>query len=117
MLISCVNECWTKVNIKSWNTSWQELLNLSRELLKIKSIEQANDWQFKFKIWKDKYYEFISQKSVNYETGEIWFAHARLRLAAFNLSKLILNKTLFNFIDNCEVKSMNNVLGVELILL
>ena len=65
---------------------------------------------FKFKIWKDKYYEFISQKSVNHETGEIWFTHVRLRSAAFNLGKLILNKTLFNFLNNCEVKSMNNVL-------
>ena len=36
--------------------------------------------------------------------------HARLRSAAFNLGKLILNKTLFNFLDNREVKSMNNVL-------
>ena len=83
---------------------------MSRELLKIKYIEQANNWQFKFKIWKAKYYEFISQKSVNPETGEIWFTHARLRSVAFNLGKLILNKTLFNFLDNCEVKSMNNVL-------
>ena len=83
---------------------------MSRELLKIKYIEQANNWQFKFKIWKAKYYEFISQKSVNHETGEIWFTHARLRSAAFNLGKLILNKTLFNFLDNCEVKNMNNVL-------
>ena len=64
-----------KANIKSHG---QELLCLSRELLKIKSIEQANNWQSKFKIWKDKYYEFISQKSVNPETGEIWFTHARL---------------------------------------
>ena len=53
---------------------------------------------------------FISQKSVNPETGEIWFTHVRLRSAAFNLGKLILNKTLFNFLNNCEVKSMNNVL-------
>ena len=50
------------------------------------------DDQFKFKIWKDKYYEFISQKSVDAETGEIWFTHARLRSAAFNLGKSILNK-------------------------
>ena len=57
-----------------------------------------------------KYYEFISQKSVNSETGEIWFTHVRLRSAAFNLGKLILNKTLFNFLNNCKVKSMNNVL-------
>ena len=77
----------------------QELLSLSRGLLKIKSIEQANNWQFKFKIWKDKYYEFISQKSVNSETGEIWFVHARLRSTVSNLGKLILNKILFNFID------------------
>ena len=53
-------------------------------------------------------------KSVNSETGEIWFAHARLRSAASNLGKLILNKTLFNFLNNCEVKSMNNVLDGEI---
>ena len=53
----------------------------------------------------------VKQKlTLNPETGEIWFTHARLRSAAFNLGKLILNKTLFNFHDNCEVKSMNNVL-------
>ena len=99
-----------KTNFKSETQAGQELLCLSRELLKIKSIEHANNWQSKFKIWKDKYYEFISQKSVNPETGEIWFTHARLRSATFNLEKLILNKTLFSFLDNCEVKSMNNVL-------
>ena len=99
-----------KLTLNPKTQTGQELLCLSRELLKIKSIEQANNWQSKFKIWKDKYYEFISQKSVNPETGEIWFTHARLRSATFNLGKLILNKTLFNFLNNCEVKSMNNVL-------
>ncbi len=99
-----------KINFKSETQAGQELLCLSRELLKIKSIEHANNWQSKFKIWKDKYYEFISQKSVNPETGEIWFTHARLRSATFNLGKLILNKTLFSFLSNSEVKSMNNVL-------
>ena len=99
-----------KLTLNPETQAGQELLCLSRELLKIKSIEQANNWQSKFKIWNDKYYEFISKKSVNPETGEIWFTHARLRSAACNLGKLILNKTLFNFLNNCEVKSMNNVL-------
>ena len=35
--------------------------------------------------------------------------HVRLKSAAFNLGKLILNNTLFNFLDNSELKSMNNV--------
>ena len=74
-----------KLTLNPKTQTGQELLCLSRELLKIKSIEQADNWQSKFKIWKDKYYEFISQKSVNAETGEIWFTHARLRSAAFNL--------------------------------
>ena len=52
----------------------------------------------------------LVKKSVNPETGKIWFTQARLRSVAFNLGKLILNKTLFNFLNNCEVKSMNNVL-------
>ena len=52
----------------------------------------------------------LVKKSVYPETGEIWFTHARLRSVAFNLGKLILNKTLFNFLNNCKVKSMNNVL-------
>ena len=51
-----------KLTLNPETQAGQELLSLFRELLKIKSIEQANDWQFKFKIWKDKYYEFISQK-------------------------------------------------------
>ena len=110
----CLFHVWMivtqKLTLNPETQASQELLNLSRELLKIKSIEHANNWQSKFKIWKKKYYEFISQKSVNPETGEIWFTHARLRLATFNLGKLILNKTLFNFLDNCKVKSMNNVL-------
>ena len=90
------------------------MLNLSRKLLKIKSIEHVNNWQYKFKIWKDKYYEFISEKSINPETGKIWFTHARLRSSVFNLGKLILNKTLFNFLDNSELKSINNVLEGEI---
>ena len=98
-----------KLTLNPETQAGQELLCLSRELLKIKYFEQANNWQFKFKIWKDKYYEFISQKSVNPETGEIWFTHARLRSAAFNLGKLILNKTLFSFLSNSEIKSMDNV--------
>ena len=110
----CLFHVWMnvrqKLTLNPETQAGQELLCLSRELLKIKSIEHANNWQSKFKIWKDKYYEFISQKSVNPETGEIWFAHVRLRSAAFNLGKLILNKMLFNFLNNCEVKSMNNVL-------
>ena len=110
----CLFHVWMnvkqKLTLNPETQAGQQLLSLSKKLLKIKSIEQANNWQSKFKIWKDKYYEFISQKSVKPETGEIWFTHARLRSAAFNLGKLILNKTLFNFLNNCEVKSMNNVL-------
>ena len=81
-----------KLTLNPKTQAGQELLSLSRELLKIKSIEHANNWQSKFKIWRDKYYEFISQKSVNPKTGEIWFTHAWLRSATFNLGKLILNK-------------------------
>ena len=99
-----------KLTLNPKTQAGQELLCLSRELLKIKSIEHANNWQSKFKTWKDKYYEFINQKSVNPEMGEIWFTHVRLIWAAFNLGKLILNKTLFNFLNNCKIKSMNNVL-------
>ena len=77
-----------KLTLNPETQAGQELLCLSRELLKIKSIEHANNWQYKLKIWKDKYYEFINQKSVNPETGEIWFTHARLRPAAYNLGKL-----------------------------
>ena len=51
-----------KLTLNPETQAGQELLCLSRELLKIKSIEHANNWQSKFKIWKDKYYEFISQK-------------------------------------------------------
>ena len=47
---------------------------------------------------KEQILWFISQKSVNPETGEIWFTHVRLRSAAFNLGKLILNKRYLIFL-------------------
>ena len=39
-----------KLTLNPETQAGQELLNLSRQLLKIKSIEQANVWQYKFKI-------------------------------------------------------------------
>ena len=99
-----------KLTMNPETQAGQELLSLSKKLLTIKSIDQASDWQNNFKTWKDKYHNFINEKSINPEIGEVWFTHARLRSAAFNLNKLILNKTLFNFLENNEVKSMNNVL-------
>ena len=110
----CLFHVWMnvkqKLTMNPETQAGQELLGLSKKLLKIKSIDQASDWQNNFKTWKDKYHNFINEKSINPETGEVWFTHARLRSAAFNLNKLILNKTLFNFLENNEVKSMNNVL-------
>ena len=51
-----------KLTLNPETQAGQELLSLSKELLKIKSIEQANNWQSKFKIWKDKYYDLLVKK-------------------------------------------------------
>ncbi len=51
-----------KLTLNPETQTGQELLCLSRELLKIKSIEHANNWQSKFKIWKDKYYDLLVKK-------------------------------------------------------
>ena len=59
----CLFHVWMnvrqKLTLNPETQAGQELLSLSRELLKIKYIEQANNWQFKFKIWKDKYYDLL----------------------------------------------------------
>ena len=72
-----------KLTLNPKTQTGQELLCLSRELLKIKSIEHANNWQSKIKIWKGKYYEFISQKSVNPKTGEILIYTCKIMISRF----------------------------------
>ena len=61
----CLFHVWMnvkqKLTLNPERQAGQQLLSLSKKLLKIKSIEQANNWQSKFKIWKDKYYECIVQ--------------------------------------------------------
>ena len=110
----CLFHVWMNVRQKlalnSETQAGQELLCLSRELLKINLLNMQIIDNLNSKFERINIMNLLVKKSVNPETGKIWFTQARLRSVAFNLGKLIPNKTLFNFLDNCEVKSMNNVL-------
>ena len=63
----CLFHVWMnvkqKLTMNPETQAGQELLSLSKKLLKIKSIDQASDWQNNFKTWKDKYHNFINEKT------------------------------------------------------
>ena len=62
----CLFHVWMivtqKLTLNPRTQAGQELLCLSRELLKIKSIEHANNWQSNFKIWRTNIMNLLVKK-------------------------------------------------------
>lgn len=126
-LTSAINDIWPTVKIQRcifhvWMNIRQkltltpeteagiELLILGKRLLKIESVEQKETWLKDFKIWKDKYEEFVKEKTWDPSTGEVWYKHKKLRSAAYNLSLLILKNNLFLYLEDQHVPKTNNCL-------
>lgn len=126
-LLSAINDVWPKAKIQRcifhvWMNIRQkltlkpetqpgvELLCLGKTLLKIKTLEQMSQWLANFQKWKDKYKDFINEKSIDYNTGEVWYTHKKLRSAALNLSLLILNNNLFWYLKDQSIPKTNNCL-------
>ncbi len=110
----CLFHVWmnirTKLTLRPETQAGVELLELGRRLKQIKSHEEKDRWLNDWNVWYKKYKDFISEHSINPETGEIWFTHKELRSAAWNLGKLILENHLFYYLDDTDVSPVNNLL-------
>lgn len=86
-------------------------IKLRRLVCQISHIETENDklyWIKELNQWHEEYEDFINQKSVNQETGEMTFTHDSVRKAYTHLDRAVSN--MFKYIDNPDVPKNTNSL-------
>ena len=84
---------------------------LRRLVRQINSIRTNNDrifWLRELDRWHEEYAEFIRQKTVNIETGEISYTHDKVRKAYVHLKRAIPN--MFKFIGRPDVPKNTNAI-------
>ena len=80
-----------------------ELYSIAKDLLKIKSTKEAEDWIDRFTEWIKKYQDFLSQMTID-ENGHKRPTHERLLKAERSLVRLINETTMFVYLDE-ELRS------------
>lgn len=83
---------------KSKTFAGMELYELGKELLAIKTTDQAIAWTQKLTQWKIKHRTFLAEKTRD-EKGNVRPTHERLLKAYFSLAKLVQTNTLFTYLD------------------
>lgn len=84
---------------------------LRRLVCQISHIKTNNDklfWIKELNKWYEDYEEYLSQKTVNKETGEITYTHDSLRRAYIHIYRALPN--MFKYIDDPTIPSNTNSL-------
>lgn len=103
----CIFHVWQNIRVKltlhPHTEAGRELLQLTRDLWQVKSLEQAADWQQQLEAWHEQHGEFIRERTDK-DTSESgkrrwWYTHGRLRSAYYQLSKLLRDNQLFTHLE------------------
>ena len=88
----------------------KDLLYYSRQITRIYTMEQAQQWLLAIYEWYKKNEAFINQKSVNEKTGTTWYTHKHLHQAATHLINAIPH--LFSYLNDDQIpRSTNEIEG------
>jgi len=85
-----------------------ELYMLSKELLHIKSKEEADNWTDLFIDWMRRYNKFLSQMTYD-ELGNSRPTHERLLKAQRSILRLLKEDTMFTYLDENLINEIGNV--------
>jgi hypothetical protein len=105
----CIFHVWQNIRVKltlnPQTEAGQELLRLSKELLKgIPTKEQALDWVHRLELWREHYESFIRERTTIVDPQprqrRWWYTHGRLRSAYYQLHKLVQDNQLFTYLDD-----------------
>lgn len=104
------------VHIKRQSQTWltrypkalvaQELLQLSKQITKLKTHEQRNQWLADLHNWYLGYKDYINEKSFNPATGRYWYKHKMLHQTASLIIKAIPD--MFHYLDNPQIPYTTN---------
>jgi len=84
----------------------RELLAISKEITRIKTINQANEWLLKTNNWYQENKDFIGEKTFNEETKRWWYRHKSLRQAWSHLANALPH--LFCYLNDPEIPYSSN---------
>lgn len=76
-----------------------ELYGLAKELLHVVTADAATAWLLAYNDWCARWDRFLSEKTLDAETGRWDWTHARLVTARNGLNTLIRRGVLFTFLD------------------
>lgn len=106
------------VHVKRQASSWlgkfpkltasQELLQISKRITKLNTIEEINDWLIRFDKWYHQNKAFINEQSFNEQTGRMWYTHKHLRAASSHIINAVPH--LFSYINDPEIPKTTNEL-------
>lgn len=103
----CIFHVWQNIRIKLTShpqtEAGRELLQLTRGLWQVKTLEQAADWERRLNSWHECYQNFIRERT---DRGELepgrrrwWYTHGRLRSAYYQLRKLLQDNQPFTHLE------------------
>lgn len=89
----------------------KEIYKLAKELMKIKTIKEAMEWEEKYYEWARFWNDFLDEKS--YIDGKYGYTHERLRKARKAIAGLLSKRLLFTYLDpqlttDAPLPCMNN---------
>lgn len=80
-----------KLTLRPSSIAAQELLNLSRQLLHVRTRKQARRWKQALRYWHRKHVSYVTERTVKDDPKprtRTWrYTHARLRSAYYQLNK------------------------------
>jgi hypothetical protein len=103
----CIFHVWQNIRVKltlhPQTEAGRELLQLTRDLWQVKTLEQAVSWQQQLEAWHDQYGEFIRERTLKDAsepgTRRWWYTHRSLRGAYKQLDKLIRDNQLLTHLE------------------
>ena len=106
------------VHVKRQASSWlgqypklevsKQLLHTIRQITRLDTMEDVNDWLIEFNKWYGQHSVFINEQSMSEETGRMWYTHKNLHAACSHVINAIPH--LFNYINDPEIPKTTNEL-------
>jgi len=101
-----------KLTLHPESKASQELLQIARNLLQVRTKKQARRWKYQLKYWYRKHHKFINERTIKYnpKRGERrWrYTHERLRSAYRQLNKITDNLLQSSYRINPELPHTTN---------
>lgn len=86
-----------------------ELRGLVLMLLNIKTINDQLFWSMQLTAWYERHKEYLSERTINHQTGRYWYTHKLLRRSYFTIKRAMPN--MFHFLTNPQIPKTTN--GIE----